>query len=265
MKKITFEDNWQQFFAEFGLKTFDDFFEYSDAKTINKNNKRDVSILTLGSSFAGRFFFMKRFYKPHYKDVIAAWCGFGWGSSQAFLEWQNARLLLQNGINTYKPVLFGEDMKCGFEKRSILVTEKLNAQPMTEFVAENWRQFSSEEKEKLVTDLGGFVRRIHEAKISLPDLYLWHIFITQVSDKSCEFSVIDLHRMKRNVSDRNCQLRNLGRLDHSMTDKYFDEKMRQLLIKSYAGSNWPGSLAVLGAKVGKFSRAVSRKRNPKPY
>jgi len=42
--KIVFTDTWQKFFADFGLKTFDDFFNYSHGQTINKNNKRDVVI-----------------------------------------------------------------------------------------------------------------------------------------------------------------------------------------------------------------------------
>ena len=48
------------------------------------------------------------------------------------------------------------------------------------------------------------------AGISLPDLYVWHIFLTtEMASGKLEFAVIDLHRMKRNVTNKNEQLKNL--------------------------------------------------------
>ncbi|MHC4426405.1 MAG: hypothetical protein ACYSYV_09935 [Planctomycetota bacterium] len=71
--------------------------------------------------------------------------------------------------------------------------------------------------------------------------------------------------MSRNVKDKNKKIDNLGRLHHSMVDTYFDEKLKQLLIESYAADDWDGDIAALTAQVKKQSDAVSAKRNPKPY
>ena len=71
--------------------------------------------------------------------------------------------------------------------------------------------------------------------------------------------------MSHNTKDKNKQIKNLGRLDHSMTDKYFDDNLRKLLVESYAGDDWPSPIDKLYRKVSKDSAAVSSKRNPKPY
>jgi len=208
---------------------------------------------------------MKRFFRPHLKDVFFAWRNLGKFCSQAQYEWENAGLLLDNGIETYRPVCFGENTKWGIENKSFIITEKLKGQVLTDFVRQNWHNLDRHEKEKVVAGLAVFVRRIHTLKISLPDLYVWHIFISKNSDGEYDFAVIDLHRMSRNVTNINIQIKNLGRLDYSMLDKYFDEDMRHLFIKSYTGQDWPGDIVVLTRKVKMFSKAISSRRRRQEY
>ena len=266
MENIVFKAKWQSFFAELGLKSFEDFFELTGGERINKNNKRDVQILTLGKGDSSGVFFMKRFFKPHFKDMFFTWRNFGGFCSQARCEWKNTNFLLENHIGTYRPVCYGEQTKLGLEWKSFFITEQLQSKPMTEFVAENWSQLGAEKKQEIIILLAKTIRRVHDAGISLPDLYLWHIFIKQdETTGQWEFDIIDLHRMQHNVTNCNQQLANLGRLDHSMTDKYFDNSMRELLIESYAGSGRPENTAELARKIRKFSAKVSAKRNPKPY
>ncbi len=264
MEKIVFADSWQGFFAEFGLRSFYDFFDYPGTERIDKKTKRRVNKLTFGDGRKRRTFFMKRFYYSHLKDTFLALRNFRQLCSQAACEWKNANLLFKNGFETYRPACYGEQMKSGLEKKSFFVTEELQDQCLTDFVAQNWSQLRQLQKEKIIVQLAKTIRKIHDAGISLPDLYVWHIFIKENQDQ-WNFAVIDLHRMKHNVSDRNQQIRNLGRLDYSMLDKYFDEKMRRLFIESYAADNWPGGTDLLATKIKKYSDAVSAKRNQKPY
>jgi hypothetical protein len=263
---VVFADSWQQFFSRHGLESFSDFFELSPAETIGINNKRSVVTFRLGTDSQRKQFFMKRFHNPHFKDMLFTWRSFGKLCSQGQCEWENAKLLLDNCVETYRPVCFGEKTKCGIELNSFIVTEKLHSWALTDFVREKWHNLQRQEKEKIIAGIGKFIRRIHELNISLPDLYVWHIFLEENPDtKDYDFAVIDLHRMSRNVTDRNTQLKNLGRLHHSMVDKYFDEELKQLLIASYAGDNRDGDINTLASLVKKFSDSVSAKRNPKPY
>ena len=48
MQRIVFADSWSAFFAEFQLKSFDDFYENPAAKTIDVNKKRNVVTISIG-------------------------------------------------------------------------------------------------------------------------------------------------------------------------------------------------------------------------
>jgi len=264
MKEVVFTDLFEPFFNKMGLRSFDDFFNYSGGQTVNKNSRRDVRRLTFQSEGKTRIFYLKRFHKPHIKDMLFTLTSFGRPCSQAECEFRNANLLLQNGIDTYKPACSGWHSVCGIERRSFLITEQLKSRNFTDFLAENWRQLTEDEKQNIIVSMAKTVRKIHDARICLPDLYLWHLFISRQAGRY-DFAVIDLHRARHSVKNRNELLKNLGRLHHSMSDKHFDDRQRRLLIESYAGDNWPGGIDNLIAKVERFSAAVSAKRNPKPY
>ena len=264
MQRIVFADSWSAYFVEFNLKSFDDFFENLPSKTIGINKKRNVVMFSLGPDSHKKRFFMKRFTHPHFKDMLFSWRNIGRPCSQARYEWENARLLLESGIETYRPVCFGEKITWGIENNSFLVTEELQSQCLTDFIRQNWHSFQQQQKEKIITGLAAFIRKIHALNISLPDLYVWHIYITENAGEY-EYAVIDLHRMSRNVTSRSRKIKNLGRLHHSMLDSYFDEELKQLFVKSYAAEGQHGDVTLLLAQVKKYSDAVSAKRRQVQY
>ncbi|MBN2592093.1 MAG: hypothetical protein JXA81_01200 [Sedimentisphaerales bacterium] len=264
MQRIVFADSWSDFFADFDLKSFEDFFENLEAKTIGVNKKRNVVTFSLGPDSHKKRFFMKRFSHPHFKDMLFSWRNIGRPCSQGRYEWENARLLLDNGIETYRPVCFGEKIKYGIENSSFFVTEELQSQCLTDFIRKNWAGFQQQQKEKIVTGLAAFIRKIHDLNICLPDLYIWHIYITENASEY-EYAVIDLHRMSRNVTNRRLKIKNLGRIHHSMLDRYFDEELKRLLVKSYAADGQHGDVTKLLSRIKRYSDAVSAKRRQVQY
>ncbi|MHC5076428.1 MAG: lipopolysaccharide kinase InaA family protein, partial [Planctomycetota bacterium] len=210
MERVIFANTWEKFFSEAGLLSFEDFFYYATDSLIGKNEKREVITFHAGKETEGRQFFLKRFIKPHFKDIFFTWRGTGRLCSQGKYEWDCANFLIQNGIESYKPVCYGEQIKLGLERRSFFVTEKLPGECMTDFVKEQWPNLERHEKETIIRELGLFVRKIHDLKVSFPDLYLWHIFLRQ-EEGQWEFAIIDLHRMIYNVFKTNEQIKNLGR------------------------------------------------------
>lgn len=265
MKRVVFANSWSAFFAEFNLETFDDFFENLSAKVIGVNKKRNVTTFGLGPNSQSKRFFMKHFSHPHFKDVLFSWSNIGRPCSQARYEWENARLLLNNGIETYRPVCFGEKITCGIENSSFLVTEELQSRCLADFIRQNWPSFRQQQKEEIVAGLGQFIRKIHDLNISLPDLYVWHIYISENAAGRYDYAVIDLHRMSRNVTSRSQKIKNLGRMYHSMLDSYFDEELKQLFVKSYNVGGQHGDFTKLPAKVKRCSDAISAKRKQIQY
>lgn len=254
MEQVVFADGWEQVFAGAGLCSVADFFALVGNETVNKNTKRQVDRFTVGD----KRFFIKRFFKPHFKDMLFSGFNIGAVCSQGRIEWENANLLLESRVGTYKPVCFGQRMNWVIESRSFFVTEELQSECLADFVAEQWITLEQSEKEKIITSLGKVFRRVHDAGISLADLYVWHVFISKDAGGEYQFDIIDLHRMSRNVRNTKLQLENIGRFHHSMIDKYFDESDRQLLVRAYGGED-------LIDKVKKISAVISAKRNQKPY
>jgi hypothetical protein len=264
--KVVFADSWDVFFDKFDFKSFDDFFDYSGGKIINKNNKRNVSVLTLGDGPDLKTFFIKRFHDPHYKDMLSAWYKFGQLTSQAAVEWNNAHLLLSHGIGTYQPVCFGEQKRWGLEKRSFFVTEKLNSTEFVEFILRRWRELGQIQREKIVTAIAKLIRRIHDLNIVLPDMAVWHIFISEDHlNGQCQLSVIDLHRMNRNVQNQTKKIKDLGKFYWSMSEKYFDNELKNLFLDAYMSDNWPGSKTGFAKKVRKCAAVIAKRRKPKIY
>ena len=269
MEQIIFAEGWKDKFAESGFTKFDDFFNFSDGSQRNELSRRNVQTLNLNIASEQKTFFVKRFINTHLKDILFARVHFGEFLSQAECEGQNAKLLFASGINTYNPVCLGWQKKLGLEKNSFIVTEKLAGIPFSEFVGQNWGELSQSQKENILTSIAKLIRKTHDAKISLTDLYVWHIFInkkeTGDTKPEYEYAVIDLHRMCHNIANRNQLIKNLGRFDYSMRDEYFDENMREFFIKAYAGDSYPGDVQRLIDQVKKFSKKLSSKRNQKPY
>jgi tRNA A-37 threonylcarbamoyl transferase component Bud32 len=264
VQQVIFANSWAGFFAKFDVGTFDDFFQRLAAGAMGGNSRRNVVPFSLGPDSKKKNFFIKRFYRPHFKDIVFARRNIGESCTQGRYEWENARFLIDNGVESYRPVCYGEERKWGIETRSFVVTQELQSPCLSDFIREKWHTLERSQQEKIVADVGAFVRRVHALNVSLPDLYVYHIYVTENAGEY-DFAVIDLHRMSRNVTSRNRKLKNLGRLHHSMLDEYFDDELKHLLVKSYAAEGWDGDVATLITRIEKLSAVVSSKRKKKAY
>ncbi len=264
MRTVQFSKYFSVIFERAGLKSFEDFFNYSGGVTIIKNRKRDVVAFSLDADDRQRHFFMKRFFSPHYKDMLFTFRNFGRFCSQAACEWQNANALLQSGIATYKPVCCGEETRMGLERNSFFITEKLPSCCLADYIGDNWSTLDADKKEKLTASLGRFVRKIHDARISMPDLYVWHMFMGSKDDK-CDFAVIDLHRMSANARGNRWRIRNLGALDFSMISKYFDQYLRDVFFNAYFGDDFDADKAAFCRKVTNRSMTLANRRRRPDY
>lgn len=233
MERLVFADAWRDFFSRHRMETFGHFFDETRGICVNTNKKRNVLKLTIEDTPA-RTFFLKRFHLGQMKDTIGAVWRFGRPMSQAAIEWTNACHLQRHGIRTGNPVCFGEQMVVGFERRSFLVTEKVEGVCMVDFLDRQWGDLSRTEKERVVAELAKLARRLHDVNVSLPDLYIWHVFIgPDPGGSGYGLSVIDLHRMIPRTRTAAGRFKSLARLHWSMSSRYFDDDLRDRLISAY--------------------------------
>lgn len=266
MEKVHLNEDYRDAFTSAGLKSFDDFFDLEDGDIVNTNKKRNVLRFTIDHNGTKKQFFMKRFHSPHFKDMIFTAINFGHICSQARCEWNNANTLLKNGIDTYRPVCYGEDIVCGIEKKSFFVTEAIDGVCLTDFVADKWDEISRKEKEDIITSIAALTRTAHDAAISLPDLYLWHFFIKEKLPEQdhCQFAVIDLHRMSTKAG-RDARYKNLAAFIFSLSEKYFDDSFKKLFLDAYMGDNFPHDPDQLLAKVNKRVAVITARRRRVKY
>lgn len=262
MDRVIFADSWQEYFARFGLASFDDFYGYTGGSTINANTKRSVLKISIGQGDEQKVFYIKRFFSPHVKDVLSSWLGAGGVISQAGVEWANAHKLLSNGVGTYKPVCMGERRAFGVERQSFLVTERLRGVCLLDFVLHKWRGLDRDRQEQTVVALGNLVRRIHQLNVVFPDLYLWHIFVHEddPADESW-MSIIDLHRMRQGVRSYYERGKDLARLYWSLSEDYFDKRLKDLLIETYIGPGADLGRRALVWWIHRYAGIVARRKH----
>jgi len=261
-EKIVFETGWESFFASHQLRAFDDFFDFTKGQTINKNAKRNVIVLELEDNGRTRRFFMKRFIHPHFKDMLSAFSHFGSLCSQTEVEWRNAKILLENGIETYHPVCYGVQSRFGIEQQSLFITEQINGPCLLDYLAESWASLEEAQRQDLVVRLGKFFQKIHGAEIRLPDSYIWHVYRVR-SDNAAdgfELGMIDLHRMQWRTR-RNRQVeKDLGGFLFSLPDGFMNQSLRSLFMDTYLDDSRIRNQDAFSRKVKQWELKISSRR-----
>ena len=262
MENVVFKDHWESFFASHHLNCFDDFFDYSQGNLVNQNTKRNVMVMKLSDGEQTKTFFMKRFDEPHFKDMLFTLSNFGKICSQGELEWRNANILLDNGIETYHPVCYGFRSICGIERQSFFITEEINGLCLLDYLIKDWGNLISSQRESLVSKLGLFFRKIHDARLSLPDSYIWHIYMVQTGPTAddYEFGMIDLHRMQIRVRGNRPATMNLGRFLFSLPEGFMDERLLTVFMDTYFAADFPGNQNTFIKDVTKWQKKITARR-----
>lgn len=261
MEKIEFSKDWANLFSQNGLRTVDDFFEFNKGEIINRNSKRNVMTFELEDDNGKERFFMKRFYKPHFKDMLASFMNFKKICSQACTEFNNVQKLSEIAIPSYEPVCFGRVMQGPIEKRSVFITRELPGVCLTDYLAEKWNTFTRPEKETLLTEMVALMVRAHKAKLSLPDIYVWHYWV-MADQPNFSLGKIDLHMTKHNASV-NDQIRDLGALHFSMNNNYFTEEDREFVLDKYFELSEKNKSKLYDKIIARSTKVSSRRRLPK--
>jgi hypothetical protein len=267
-ENIAYTGQWQLYFEKLSFRRFEDYFCRFEGEQINKNTKRSVLVRTFNDTPEPHTFFMKRFFDPHYKDIFFAVRNWGCLCSQGQLEWNCANYLMSNGIKTYQPVCYGHIKRFGLERQSFFMTKKLAGQCLMDYVAQSWRSMGEDQQAQLLRELAKFCQKIHSLGVSLPDLYIYHLFIEPDPQGGHEFAVIDLHRMSINIPAwrmLSCRIENLARLNFSLRQEYFTMQQRMLVIKESLSDLSNDKIEKTITKIFQRSEQLGRRRKPPKY
>ncbi|MFI4910564.1 MAG: lipopolysaccharide kinase InaA family protein [Sedimentisphaeraceae bacterium JB056] len=260
---IKFKDNWKEVFGANGFCDENNLYDFKGGEIINVNARRNVTKFAMDVNGSKQVFFMKRFFNEHYKDIIAGFKNHFAIVSQGEVEWRNANKLLEIGVETYCPVCFGVKEFNLNNMCSFVVTKEIDGECFSDVVADRWVSFSDKQKQSVLDSVASVAVKIHNEKISLPDLYVWHYYCDSDPQASKDMAVIDLHRMKLRAGERDF-VKNLGGLHYSMHEKYFTNDHRNYVIEEYCRQRGVNCKRFMN-KVHKRSKLVSSRRHPPGY
>jgi len=232
------DSEYEQILERLGLTNIEAVFSFSDGKELKKNNLSGYrSRVQFETASPAKTFFLKRFNKPPVLVQLKNWLDGRGRKSCASFDFEMANKLFAEGINTARPVCFGEQFGLLFEKRSFCITEKIaDAESLERKLPDcfHGRQDTAKLRGKrgFIKQLAKFVKKFHETGYRHRDLYFSHIFYNY----SGEFYLIDLARAFRPLLfGQRFRIKDLAQLYYSAPGKYFSKTDRLRFFLSLTG------------------------------
>jgi heptose I phosphotransferase len=240
--------DYRQGFANAGLGSIDDVFEFTGGKQLIKSNIGSFRTrIQFDIPGMDNCFFMKRYASPPIPKQLKNWLSHGKHASMAHFDHFAADALSKTGINTPKTIAFGEQWNGFFEKRSFCITEQIpNAEALERKLPDSFKNDSPNisstvqkitpeklnKRRQFICDLAEFVRKFHDTGFRHRDLYLSHIFY----DDRGRFHLIDLARcFKPAVLSDRYRVKDIAQLFYSAPGSVFTHTDRMRFYKALTG------------------------------
>jgi len=170
-------------------------------------------------------------------------------------EWQALRRLMALGVDTMRPVAFGERGANPAARHSFILTEELAPTISLEDFCRDWRTIPPAPtlKRALIRRVAEMARRMHRGGVNHRDFYLCHFLLhLPVDVRTPKLSLIDLHRAQvRQTVPLRWRNKDLAALYFSALDigltqrdflrflrRYFGRPLRETLREEAALLDW---------------------------
>lgn len=152
---------------------------------------------TLRTEVAGRYYYAKIHHGIGWKEIVKNLFSGRLPVLGAGNEWRALQRLTALGIDTLRPVAYGERGRNPARQRSFIVTEEIAPAISLEDVCRDWRAVSPTPtfKRALIHRVALMARRMHRGGVNHRDFYLCHFLLHLPADpRTPKLSLIDLHR-----------------------------------------------------------------------
>ena len=219
----TIREGYEALLDKISLDDFRSILNGKPYKLIKDTKVRTV-ISIPGSDISDGGIYIKYFKRKGYSDYVK----YLFSPTRTRTEWRVAGELLSKGINTALPLAIAEKRTWSLLDSSMLVTKAVpRSESLMEYCQTTFNGMLSgeklAEKKKLLNDLAGFVRNIHEKGFFHNDLHAGNILIKFNNDyfspvKDYTLYLMDLHHVKilKQLSKRK-RLHNLAQLFNSLS------------------------------------------------
>lgn len=253
-KSFFVDEDFKEAFCKMDLTSIDTVFSFDAGKNLTKDNlskhrsrlKFEIDSLCGQSSKKDNQqsqspskLFLKRYDRPPISLQLRNWLSHRCRISCGFLDFEPSTKLSKAGINTPKPVAYGQDWGYLFEKRSFCITAGIpNAQSLEEKLPDCFRQPATVENLRLrrsfIRQLAAFIKKFHDTHYCHRDLYLSHIFYSN----SGQFYLIDLARVfKPAFFAERFRIKDIAQIHYSAPGKHFSKTDRLRFYLVLSGHN----------------------------
>lgn len=231
---------YRETFARLGLTSIDSVFAFNAGKdpggsVVPKYRSR----LQFEIDRPAKTLFMKRYDHPAMSAQIKNWFWHGSRKSMMSCDRDPAEILTSAGIRTPRAIAWGEQWGLLFEKRSFIITEKIqDAESLEERLPACFQEYVNTsniiERRRFIKQLGEFARKFHNMGYRHRDFYLCHIFY----DNKGTFYLIDLHRVfKPCLLAERYRVKDIAQLHYSAPGSVFSRTDRLRFYKAYTGKS----------------------------
>jgi len=234
---------YKEVFTRLGLTSIDSVFSFNVGKdpggsVIPKYRSR----LQFEIDRPAKTLFMKRYDRPVMSAQIKNWFWHGDRKSMMSCDLDPVEILASAGIRTPRAIAWGEQWGLLFEKRSFIITEKIQDAEslekrlppcLEEDVQHRWTS-SIVGRRQFIRELGEFARKFHGTGYRHRDFYLCHIFY----GNDGTFYLIDLQRVfKPGLPAERYRIKDIAQLHYSAPGGVFSRTDRLRFYKAYAGKS----------------------------
>lgn len=194
---------------------------------------------TLRTEIAGRGYYLKIHRGVGWGEILKNLLSGRLPVLGAGNEWRALRRLTALGVDTMRPVAFGERGLNPARQRSFIITEELAPTVSLEDYCRDWRAVPPAPtfKRALIRRVAEMARHMHRGGVNHRDFYLCHFLLhLPVDTRAPKLSLIDLHRAQvRNHTPRRWRDKDLAALYFSALDIGLTRRDRLRFLRAYFG------------------------------
>jgi len=212
-----------------GLTDIDKVFDFDRGRSLDKAElAKHRTRMKFDLNEPATTVFLKRYDRVPVSTQIRNWLHHHRRASTSSFDRFGAEQLAAAGINTPKTLAYGEQWNRGFEKRSFIMTRRIeDAESLERKLPDFFYQEHSGDNLKrriaFIKALADFVRRFHEKGFRHCDLYFSHIFCGD----DAKLYLIDLQRVfKPWLLKERFRLKDIAQLYYSAPANYFSRADR---------------------------------------
>lgn len=206
-----------------------------------------IQLAGCGSEFEG---FLKRHRRPRWSEYLKAWLRLTRPMLGARGEWEALWGFHEVGLPTMTPVAFGES-----DSGSFVLTESLEPGRKLSALATE-PSLTASRLRRLVSEVAGLARRMHDAGIHHQDFYLGHL-LCRVDQPGEPVFVLDLGRARRlRRLGRRWIVKDLAQLNYSAAGLTVADRFR--FLREYLGHRPGEADRPLLESVARKSAAIAR-------